>query len=241
MERIVTAENVRQFAYVNDGVCKLPLKGIALSFLGLGNTSMFASDTVAGEFFGENGILFVVPYTNPWAWMSEQTVQFVDEIVDVLKEKFHLQNLPVVSTGESMGGQASLVYCVYSKHKPVACVANCPVCDMVFHYDERDDLPRTMYSALWNFNGSLQDALKSVSPLHLVDKMPRIRYHVFHCEKDVPVKIDVHSDVFVKAMREKGFDVTYNVIANRGHCDIGYPMRKLFARYVISAMETFGK
>ena len=143
MEKIINANNVKNFAYVNDVVCRLPIKGVALNFFGLGNMSMFNEDTDEGKFYGDNGILYVTPYTNPWAWMNMQTVAFVDELLDVLFAKYNLdENTPVVSTGESMGGQSALVYCVYAKRTPVACVANCPVCDTAFHYTERNDLPR---------------------------------------------------------------------------------------------------
>jgi len=54
MEKIINIENLRQFAYVNHKICKKPIKGIVLSFFGLGNTSMFSNEIAEGEFYGEH-------------------------------------------------------------------------------------------------------------------------------------------------------------------------------------------
>ena len=198
MEKIITIENLRSFAYCNNQICKKPIKGIAISFFGLCCDSMFFEDTEDGIRFAENGILYVVPYQNPWAWQNKQNVSYTDEILDVLFKEYNLpDDLPIVSTGGSMGGLSALVYMAYAKRTPVACVANCPVCDLPYHYTERPDLPRTLYSAFYNYDCSLQDALKSASPLDLVDKMPvNSRYYVFHCEADNAVNKQKHSDVY---------------------------------------------
>lgn len=236
MEKIINGENIKNFAYVNDRVCKFPVKGVALSFFGLGDMSQFNLDTADGKFYGERGVLFVVPYTNPWAWMNRQAVGLVDEILDVLFEKFGLgEHTPVISSGGSMGGLSALVYCAYAKRAPAACVANCPVCDAVYHYSERDDLPRTMYSALYGYGCGLEDGLKSISPVHLIDKMPKIKYHIFHCGGDKAVNISRHSDVFVQKMREYGRSVTYDVVPERGHCDIGEEMIQRYKEYILEA------
>lgn len=237
MEKIISYENLRSFAYVNDKVCAGPIKGIVISFFGLGNMSMYANDTVEGEYYGEKGILYVVPYNNPWAWMNRQAAAYTDEIIDALMEKFGLDaGIPIVSTGGSMGGQSALVYMAYAKRTPAACVVNCPVCDMVFHYTERPDLPRTIYSALYNENGTLQEALEGISPLHLTARLPRVKYHFFHCEMDQAVNKQSHSDKLVEKMREAGFDVTYDAVPGRGHCDLTYAMKKRFAAFAENAI-----
>lgn len=241
MEKIIDADNVKNFAYVNDGVCKRPIAGIVLDFFGLGNMSQYFSDTVDGEYYGERGILYVVPYTNPWAWMNKHAVDLTDEIIDVLFDKFELSaRIPIVSSGGSMGGLSAIVYCAYAKRTPVACVADCPVCDAVYHYTERADLPRTMYSALYGYDGSLEDALKSISPVHLVDKLPKIDYSIFHCGADRAVDIARHSDIFVERMRKSGHSVEYRVIPDRDHCDLGYAAKKLYAKCITDAIERRG-
>ena len=49
MQKLITYENLRSFAYVNDRICEKPIKGIVLSFFGLGKTVTFDVDTKDGE------------------------------------------------------------------------------------------------------------------------------------------------------------------------------------------------
>lgn len=237
MEKIITYENLRSFTYVNDKIVKQPIKGIVISFFGLGGLVMYGNDNTEGEFYAEKGILYVVPYNNPWAWMNKQAVSYTDEIIDVIIEKYNLsENIPIVSTGGSIGGQSALVYCAYSKRTPKACVANCPVCDVVFHFTEREDLPRTLYSAVYNEAGTLEEVLKSISPLHLIDKMPEISYHIFHCKEDKAVNIDAHSEKLVSEFKKNNFNYTYDIVGGREHCDLTLEMKRKFAEYVINAI-----
>lgn len=238
MERIMTCENLRRFAYVNDRICAKPVRGIVISFFGLGGMEMYQEDTKEGRFYGERGILYVVPYNNPWAWMNRQAVDYTDQVVDLLMEAHGCgEDIPIISTGGSMGGQSALVYMVYAKRVPAACVVNCPVCDVVYHYTEREDLPRTLYSAVANEEGNLEDALRAISPLHLAERMPKADYHVFHCEEDRMVGKQFHSDVFVAAMRKLGHKLSYDVVPGRDHCDLTEPMRELYAKYILDAVQ----
>ena len=238
MEKIITLENLRNFAYCNNEICKKPIRGIAVSYFGLGRTTMYDEETEDGIRFAEAGILYVVPYQNPWAWQNRQNVLLTDEIIDVLLEAYHLPDtLPIVSTGGSMGGLSALVYMVYAKRTPVACVANCPVCDLPHHFTERNDVPRTLYSAFYQYEGTLQEALESASPLHLVDKMPAgAKYYIFHCEKDNAANKQRHSDRFVARMREN-HNITYHAIPDRGHCALPDEMQNLYNQYIINAVN----
>lgn len=226
MERIITSKNLRSFAYVNDEVCKKPYKKIVVSFMGLGGADMIGGDNEQGRKFGEQGILFVIPYLNPWSWMNEQAVRETDEIIDALLERTGEKSLPVVSSGGSMGGLACIVYTRYSAHKPYKCVANCPVCDLPYHYTERPDLPRTLYSAFGTYNtATLKEAMEKASPLHLARNcdMPDVLYYIFHCEEDKAVNKGMHSDEFVRAM--KNFRrIEYYAVPGRGHCDLSPEM-----------------
>lgn len=237
MEKIINIQNLRSFAYCNNNICKKPIKGIAVSFFGLGGASMFSEDTEDGIRFAEQGILYVVPYQNPWAWQNKQNIAYTDEIIDVLFKEYDLpEDLPIVSTGGSMGGLSALVYMAYAKRTPIACVANCPVCDLPFHFTERPDLPRTLYSAFFNYNCSLQEALESASPIHLVDKMPKAsKYYIFHCEEDKSVNKQKHSDRFVEKMKAE-HNISYYAVPERGHCDLTEEMRELYNNCVINAV-----
>ena len=221
MKDVMNYENIRYFAYTNAELIKGEVKGIVLTFHGLGFDSMYDHHSENDKKDAENGILVIVPYYNPWCWMNKQTVDYVDDIVDIMKEHFGLDDsIKVTASGGSMGGQCALVYTCYSKHKPFRCVTNCPVCDMVFHYTERVDLPRTIYSAYGCYEGTLQEALESQSPYHLAEKMPDIEYVQYHCTEDDAVNKELHSDKFVAKMQALGRNVRYIAVPDRGHCSL---------------------
>ena len=223
MNKIITYETIRSFAYVNDNVCKKPIRGVVVNFCGLNNKDMFDEDTNEGVYYGEEGVLYVHPYNNPWSWMNAQAVAYTDEIIDAIFDHFKLpEDTPIVSMGQSMGGLASLVYARYAKRTPIACISNCPVCDLVYHFTERPDLPRTIYSAFWNEEGELNDILKKYSPVHLAPEMPDAKYYIFHCDKDKSVNLGFHSQKFVAAMNECGKGVELEIIPDRGHCKLTF-------------------
>lgn len=235
MEKLITYPTLRNFAYSNDKICQKPIRGIALSFFGLGGKEMFAEDTELGLFLAEKGIILIIPYTNPWSWMNKQAVAYTDELIDVIMEEYGLpEDLPIVSTGGSMGGQSALVYTAYAKRTPKACVANCPVCDLPYHFTERPDLPRTLYSAFGQYDCSLEEALQSASPLHLAEagKMPDVKYTIYHCTEDKAVNKEMHSDRFVVAMH---YGVNYFAVPDRGQCDLPPEFRESYNQAIVSA------
>lgn len=232
MEKIITYDNLRNFAYCNAELCKGSIKGIVLEFFGLGGASMFHEDTEKGIAYAQKDILFVLPYNNPWAWMNEQAVRYTDEIVAVLMEHFDLpRDIPIISTGGSMGGLSALVYTAKAAITPTTCVANCPVCDLPYHYTERPDLPRTLYSAFWHETGSIEEVLQTGSPLHMVSGMPDVPYYIFHCDADQSVNKEKHSDVFVKALSQN-HRVTYYEVPGRGHCDLTEDMWQVYRKHI---------
>ena len=236
MEHIMTYETLSYFAYSNDQICRQPIRGIVLDFFGLGVMKMYDTHTENGLKLAEQGIILLVPYNNPWCWMNRQAVAYTDELIDLLFAHYNLpEDTPIVSTGGSMGGLSALVYTRYAKHTPVACVANCPVCDLPYHYTERPDLPSTLYSAFWNYEGTLDDAMKATSPLHLADSMPDVDYHIFHCEEDTAVNKQKHSDRFVAAMRP-AHRLTYYPIPQRNHCDLPPEVWEQYWQLAVSAI-----
>lgn len=223
MEKLMTYDTLSYFAATNAHIVKEPVCGIVLRFQGLNFGTMYSEPDDYASMLAERGILCAIPYYNPWCWMNRQTVDYVDEIVDVLIQHFGLPaDIPIISTGGSMGGLCSLTYAACSKRIPTAVVSNCPVCDLPFHFTERPDLPRTLYSAFGTYDGTVDEAMRSASPLHLAmaGKMPDIPYFIFHCTEDTAVNKERHSDPFVAAMKERGHTVSYFSVEGRGHCDL---------------------
>lgn len=237
MEKIIHINNLRSFAYCNHAIRKKPIKGVVIFFYGLGFNSMIQEDPQEGIDFAEEGILYLVPYQNPWAWMNRQTVALTDELLDVLFRELSLpDSLPIVSSGRSMGGLSCLTYAAYAKRAPVACVANCPVCDLPYHFTERPDLPRTLYSAFCCYEGTFEDALRSASPMHLVENLPSsTTYHIFHCEEDMSVNKQLHSDRFVAAMA-RSHQISYYPVPEKGHCDLSEDALRLWRSCIIRSI-----
>lgn len=236
MEKKINYENLSYFAYSNDKAIKGKIRGVVIEFFGLGCQAMYHNGTDTGAFYAENNVLYVIPYTNPWGWMNRDEVRLADEVLDVLYEKLGLsENIPLISIGGSMGGLACIVYTRYASRTPVGCVANCPVCDLPYHFTERVDLPRTLYSAFYSYDCTLDEALLSCSPLHLAKDLPAVtEYTVFHCDKDEAVNLEMHSERFVKELSKYKGEVGYYVVHDRGHCDLDEENHNKYREVVLS-------
>lgn len=239
MKSPITYDNLRKFAYSNDKLIEGEVKGIILDFTGLGTQNMRAEELDVHIQQAKRGMINIRPYYNPWCWMNRQTVRFVDEIVDVIIEHYNLsEDIPIVSSGVSMGGLCSLVYTCYAKRTPIRCVSHCPVCNLLYHLDEREDIPRTLHSAFGSYEEmTFEDALKTASPLHLIDKMPYIPYTLFHSKADALVNIDVHSRELVKVMKEQGHDIVLYEVDDCVHGDLTEEMWKKYRDCVMLSMN----
>jgi len=76
MEKIITYENLRKFAYSNDKICKKPIRGIVVYFFGLGHMTMFNEDHDEAQYYGERGILYVMRFTHRSVFYSVGSVDY---------------------------------------------------------------------------------------------------------------------------------------------------------------------
>ena len=214
-------DNLKAYAWIGNEYVKGKIRQVVLSFHGLGYGDMKNFPDANDLELASDGALCVFPFYGPWSWMNKQAVSLVDQIVDGIFEKYNLGNdVPVISTGGSMGGLSALIYTRYAKRTPSACYANCPVCDLPFHATERDDLPRTMYAAFSHYECGIDEAMRHTSPMHQVNNMPDIPYLIIHGESDKSVNKQKHSDIFVAKMREAGHNIEYISVKDMGHCNI---------------------
>lgn len=221
MNKIINYDNLRQFAYSNDHLIKGEIKGIVLNFTGCSVYNMYDTDTHLGKFYASYNVLFVIPYYNPWSWMNKFAVQLTDEILDVLFEKYNLTDVPIASTGGSMGGQGAIVYMARAKRTPEICIANCPNCDLVFGFKNNHNHARTLYSAFHYEDGDILDVIKKYSPMHIVDQLPKnVEYHLFHGDNDEALNYTANSKRFYEKMKENGFNITFMLCKGRGHANV---------------------
>ena len=235
-------EPLERFAYVH-----FPAgtpRGIVVHFMGLcaqwqakEGEGPIGLERLGADAADAAGAIFLVPYLDPWNWMNAVAVETTDRLVGLALGRAGLPpDAPVVSTGGSMGGLCALVWPRYTRRRVVAVAANCPVCDLPFHYTERPDLPRTMRAAFWA-EPDFDAALRAHSPLHLAPELPDVPYAVFHCAEDRAVGKASHSDKFVAAMRALGRRVDYVEVPGRGHCDLDEASRGRYAAFAGDSLQ----
>ena len=217
---VIQKGNVKLFAAVRDEELKGPVKAVLLTLHGLNYIDM---NPPASDFDRECaglGILPVFPYHGAWGWMNDTSVKLIDQVVDAVYDKYEVDpSAPLIISGGSMGGLGSLMYARYAKRTPVACAADSPVCDLPYHYTEREDLPRTLFSAFEHYHMDLTEAMKTASPLHQVANMPDIPYFIVHGTADIAVNKQAHSDRFVEQLK-KNHQVEYLEVEGMEHCSM---------------------
>jgi pimeloyl-ACP methyl ester carboxylesterase len=235
---MISPSLINNFAWLGTDCIKPPISGIVLCFPGLGSTGMKSEPNPADLEWGQAGALTVLPYQDPWGWMNPATLQFIDDLVDAIRQRHRLgSDVPLLSTGGSMGGHAALLYALKSRHKIAACMALWPVCDLPFHYTERVDLPRTMHHAFGSYE-DITAQLREHSPLHQVAALPDIPYLLVHGEKDQAVKKTAHSDPMVAAMRQRKLKVDYVERPQLGHGGpMDYETHRKISDFVMSHLK----
>ena len=236
-------EPLERFAYARLPSGGVAPRGVVVHFMGLGSQwqakegeEPHGLEREGAAAAAAAGAIYVVPYLDPWNWMNAVAVAETDRIVGLALERAGLPpDAPVVSTGGSMGGLCALVWPRYTRRRVVAVAANCPVCDLPFHYAERPDLPRTLRAA-FGAEPDFAAALRAHSPLHLAPELPDVPYAVFHCAEDRSVAKAAHSDPFVAAMRALGRRVEYVEVPGRGHCDLDAAARRRYAAFAAASL-----
>lgn len=207
-----------RLAWIGHREVQGPVRGIILRFQGLGAQGMKAAAEPLDLELASRGALVVEPWHGPWAWMNDATRDLYDEVVDAVRARFRLAaDLPLIAVGGSMGGHGALAYTFRSRHRVTACFANCPVCDLPFHYGERPDLPRTMHHAIGRYD-DITAALEERSPVHQAQRMPAIPYLIVHGVRDQAVNKARHSDRLVALLRQRGLPVEYLEEPEMAHC-----------------------
>ena len=241
-ESRIAFADIDLYSYNNLKAVKEPIRGIVIDHHGLG-CNIFGSPKDFEKMTAEDaahGIVWIHPHYGPWAWMNDHAVRLTDRLVDLVLAQHDLpKDLPVCSSGGSMGGQGAYVYARYSRHNVRRVVVNCGVADLAYHYTERPDLPRTITAAFADAP-DFEAELKARSPLALAraGQMPRIDYVIFHSTNDNAVSIGRHAEPMVAALKAAGNKVEYHVSEGTGHTEL---RPELVKRYYAAIREAFGE
>ena len=229
----------KDIAWIGDAYVSHPIKGVILTFHGLGAPEVKTQPNQEEKIWAENGYLVIMPYYGPWSWMNRQARDMVNKIVDAVYEEYKLSDdIPLLTHGGSMGGFSAILYCRYAQHPIAACIANCPVTDIKFHFTERPDLPRTFRNAYWGYDNTFEESMTEHNPMDQVEQMPDIPYFIMHLTGDPAVNKKSHSDRFVKKMKEHGKNVRYLEIEGNGHCGpIPADIQKEKEQFILSFLK----
>lgn len=218
---VINKKNLLQFAFVNLDTLVYPVRGIVMNCHGMNDMTQFSSSPRPAKDLGEKGVVYVFPYYAGWAWCNENTVAFLDSLLDAVYEALDLPaDLPYVLTGGSMGGLTSLMYSMLGSRTPLAVGGNCPVTDIALAFSCGGDLTRSIYNAHVRKGEDFEVSLARINPMEHTDSLPRIPYLIVGGEKDGCVTVDRFLRPFAEKMKASGQDITLLSVPGMDHCQI---------------------
>lgn len=221
MDKRAIIDNFDKIAHNNRSLIKGEIKGILLTFRGLGYSLNPSVDTCSYETCAENGILLIFPQYNPWCWMNKKTVKYVDAIVDAAIEMNLLdKNIPVGIFGGSMGGYGAFHYAAKAKHNIAAVCANCPCTNVEYQcYNGTVNIMRSYFESALEDTENFAEYIRENSPLNMVDSLPKIPYRISVGLKDELLSPALHAFPMVEKMKAAGHNVLRVDYPEMGHCN----------------------
>ncbi|MBO5649238.1 MAG: hypothetical protein J6S76_04935 [Clostridia bacterium] len=218
--KYITAENLTEYAFLNEDTLVLPLRGICVDFHGYTDTTTFDKSPDTARELGEAGIAWVFPYYSPWAWMSASSREYNEQVLDAVYERLHAdESIPLLVSGGSMGGMTALNYLIYGKRKAVACALNCPVTDVCRIFEDAPYMRRSILSAHILEEDALSAVLSRYSPVEFCDRLPHIPYFIVFGECDTYF-MQTQMPPLEEKLKEHHIAHTLLIQPQMGHCNI---------------------
>ena len=218
--KYINADNLFDYAFINEDTLKKPLKGICFEFHGFTDGSTFTESTQHAKWLGEKGIAWVFPYYSVWAWGSDNSAEFINQVVDAVFDRLNASNnIPVVVLGGSMGGLTALNFVRVSDKNIVACAGNCPVIDVVDGFAANPDWRRAIVSSHIEKNVDINEVLENISPAYFADQLPKIPYRFVYGVLDTYFH-QVQMPIAQKVFAENGLDLRVHEEQAMAHCNI---------------------
>lgn len=242
----INFENLSYYTRNNLKYVEGDIKGIVMEFPGLGGSSCLGGLVGMGEYSsdfaqecGKKGIAVMYMYCGPWSWGNKGVIRMADLVIDALKDHYNLpDDIPVVSTGGSMGGLGALMFTHGSRHNIISCMAACPCYDILGEYKSFDALkefPRTYLSAIAAYDMPLTEGLKAITPQENIATMPKVPYYVV-CNVEDECFDDEGMAVFVQKMKDAGHDVTFKVLPGTTHGTFTDEERVSYRNFIINSI-----
>ena len=221
MDKNALRAHFDELAHNNRHLLSGEIRGILLYFRGCGYSLNPAMDTCGYEMCAQNGILFLLPQYNPWCWMNNRTVGYIDALLETAMEMHGLdKNIPVGIYGGSMGGYSAFHYAKKSAHNVVAVCVNCPCVNIEYECKNGGiKLLRTYFDAVMEDTDDFDAYVHDNSPLHMAESLPRIPYRIAVGHKDTILKPSEHALPMIEKMLAAGHDVTRADYPEMGHCN----------------------
>src|ERR1035437_6379178 len=107
-----------EVAWISGEFVRGAIRGVIVSFHGLGTTELRKAANFDEIEWGANGGLVVLPYSGPWSWIVRGARGFVDDVVKAVFREYRLPaDTPLIAVGGSMGGGSALLYTRYADRK----------------------------------------------------------------------------------------------------------------------------
>ena len=200
------------------------IRGIILRFHGLGHKVNLATDMICGPLCAKHGVLYLYPFYNPWSWMNKKTVDFIDALLDIVIETYHLKkDIPIGIFGSSMGGYSALTYPLHSKYKFSCIDLNCPCCNMEYELFEhkQTSLTRSYFESAMADCEDFSAYIRKNSPLNRIADLPKIPYRFAIGLQDQTLLPEKHGLLMASKMEAVGFNITVMRYSEVGHCNLG--------------------
>lgn len=234
LKDLITKQNYSLLCFSNKDYIKGEIKGVATAFHGYCSFETHSEPKILEAELADRGILTVYPYYGPWAWANKTAMETIDRLIELTYEINCLDydKVPLVINGKSMGGMTALAYTHYTKFKVAGCAADCPVTDLVKLIEMRPEIYRAMITAFAHYSCSLEEAMKSVSPIEFINEMPYIPYYIVQGDSDCEVECHTHSMTYVPMLRKAGRDVTFRLVHDMQHCEMPENEFGLFCDFI---------
>ncbi len=217
----LNARNILDYAFINLDTVQKPIRGVVMNCHGMDDETVYDSSPRPGVDLGNEGVLYIFPYYGPWAWCNDQTVFFLNEILDAVWEMLRLpEDLPYVLVGGSMGGLTAMLYSMYGNRRPLAVGCNCPVCDLAAVFEASPQMRRSIYSAYVGSGLPFEEELDRHNPILQTSRLPDIPYLIVSGSMDVVISEEGQIGPFQQAMLQAGKRATFMRVPGMGHCNI---------------------